>query len=246
MTIAFQTDGLTVRFAQHATDRAACARLRAQCFGPGEADGFEPLYRQLMIEEAGRLRATLRLRLLSSGAEMAQGYAAQFHRSSGLEADPRRMLEVGRFALDAPGREAGLLRLTWAALTGLVEAERIALLYGCASLPGADPARHHRSLARLAARHLGPPALRPRPQVEGAIRFAALPPPAPGQAPLPPLLQGYLSLGGWTGDYAIRDERLDTLHVFTALEVGAVPPPRAQSLRRLAGTLPLAWPRAGE
>ena len=45
---------------------------------------------------------------------------------------------------------------------------------------------------------------------------------------MPPLLRGYLSLGGWVSDHAVIDPDLKTLHVFTGLEVKRVPSRRAK------------------
>jgi putative hemolysin len=55
-------------------------------------------------------------------------------------------------------------------------------------------------------------------------------------AALPPLLRTYLGMGGWVSDHAVVDRELDTLHVFTCVEVDRVPPARAASLRAVAGT----------
>jgi putative hemolysin len=51
---------------------------------------------------------------------------------------------------------------------------------------------------------------------------------------LPPLLRTYLGMGGWVSDHAVVDRDLDTLHVFTCVEVEKVPPARAASLRAVA------------
>jgi hypothetical protein len=48
-------------------------------------------------------------------------------------------------------------------------------------------------------------------------------------------LRSYLGLGGWVGDHAVIDRDLDTLHVFTCVEVDRIPPARAASLRALSG-----------
>jgi hypothetical protein len=40
-------------------------------------------------------------------------------------------------------------------------------------------------------------------------------------------------LGGWVSDHAVIDPDLDTLHVFTAVEVARIPPARARALRAL-------------
>ena len=52
---------------------------------------------------------------------------------------------------------------------------------------------------------------------------------------MPPLLRTYLMMGGWVSDHAVVDTDLNTLHVFTGLEIAAVPPSRARLLRAVAG-----------
>ena len=52
---------------------------------------------------------------------------------------------------------------------------------------------------------------------------------------MPPLLRTYLLMGGWVSDHAVVDRDLNTLHVFTALEIRAIPPARARLLRGVAG-----------
>ncbi|MEO1331759.1 MAG: ornithine-acyl-ACP acyltransferase, partial [Pseudomonadota bacterium] len=55
--------------------------------------------------------------------------------------------------------------------------------------------------------------------------------PARAMRLMPPLLRGYLSLGGWVSDHAVIDPELNTLHVFTGVEVKRVPKSRARLLR---------------
>jgi putative hemolysin len=40
---------------------------------------------------------------------------------------------------------------------------------------------------------------------------------------MPPLLRAYLLMGGWVGDHAVIDKKLNTIHVFTGLEVSKIP-----------------------
>ncbi|WP_145962806.1 hypothetical protein [Mangrovicoccus ximenensis] len=42
-------------------------------------------------------------------------------------------------------------------------------------------------------------------------------------------------LGGRVGSHAVADRDLGTLHVFTGLEIAAIPPQRAARLRQLSG-----------
>ena len=52
---------------------------------------------------------------------------------------------------------------------------------------------------------------------------------------MPPLLRTYLMMGGWVSDHAVMDRQLGTMHVFTGVEIKAIPPARARALRALAG-----------
>jgi putative hemolysin len=49
---------------------------------------------------------------------------------------------------------------------------------------------------------------------------------------MPPLLRSYLAMGGWVSDHAVIDSELNTLHVFTGVEIDRVPAGRARLLRR--------------
>ena len=51
---------------------------------------------------------------------------------------------------------------------------------------------------------------------------------------LPALLKTYLSMGGWVSDHAVVDVQMNTLHVFTGLEIAAIPPARAKALRAIS------------
>jgi putative hemolysin len=51
---------------------------------------------------------------------------------------------------------------------------------------------------------------------------------------VPPLLRTYLGMGGWVSDHAVIDRALDTLHVFTGVEIARIPPARARALRAIA------------
>ena len=52
---------------------------------------------------------------------------------------------------------------------------------------------------------------------------------------MPPLLRAYLAMGGWVSDHAVVDRQMNTLHVFTGLETGAIPESRKRLLRAVAG-----------
>ena len=238
MTASFHIGHLGVRMSQTPDDLAACQALRHSCFfhRPGiDADAFDPLCRHVMVIGAAGLAGTCRVMLLPHGAALPASYAAGSYDLAPLAHYARPIMEVGRFCA-APGATADVLRLAWGALAGLVDAHGVGLLIGCSSFAVADPVRHATALALLGTRHRGPEALIPG---RKAARTVPLTGPVPDRraalAGLPPLLRSYLGLGGWVGDHAVIDDAMDTIHVFTALAVDAVPPARARALRALAG-----------
>ncbi len=240
----------TARLASTPADLHAAQALRYQCFiagrglagqGPGrDADRFDASCLQMLVEEAGSgaLACTYRLMPLANGRDINLSYAAQFYDLDGFSVFTAPMMELGRFCI-APDRapDADLLRVAWGAIARLVDEKGIEILFGCASFDGADPARHHAALQSLAAHHLGPQAMQPRKRHVETVAYAehrAEFDPRLAQAQTPALLRTYLMMGGWVSDHAVLDRALDTLHVFTALDIAAIPPARARALRAVA------------
>ena len=229
---------LVARLAETSEDLDRAQALRHLCFHgrPGrDADAFDPLCDHVLIEEAGQILGCFRMMLLSSGAGLSQSYAAQTYDLTGLSRLPGPMLELGRFCLHPGQPDPDLLRLAWGALARRVEDVGAGLLFGCTSFAGADPARHAAGLAAL-SRHAGPPDLVPGRRAAEYVPLADLPQPDPKLAltQIPPLLRSYLALGGWVSDHAVIDRMMDTLHVFTAVQIDRIPPARARALRALA------------
>jgi hypothetical protein len=90
----------------------------------------------------------------------------------------------------------------------------IGLMFGCASLPGTDLDANAAQLSYLAQHHMAPPELRPR-ALEGL--YHPMERLAPGtydakraMLELPPLVKGYLRLGGFVGDGAVIDPQFNT------------------------------------
>ncbi len=191
-----------------------------------------------MVEDhSGRLVACLRLFQMRSGGEAQTGYAGQFYDLARLAALCSPMIEIGRFCVAPDVMDAEVVRVAWSALTRIVDAQGLKLLFGCSSFPGVDPAPYGHAFARLARKHQGPDALRPSPVAAEVVPFWNIP--LVGRAPMPSLLCGYLAMGGWVGDHAVIDRVMGTMHVFTCLEVARVPPSRARALRALAQAAPL-------
>ncbi|RMD48270.1 MAG: ornithine-acyl-ACP acyltransferase [Alphaproteobacteria bacterium] len=230
-------EGLTLRIAAGTAEQREAEALAAAHFGP-EAEPAPGARWLLARDGAGRPCGCCRLWLWP--APPARGYSARFHDLAPLAAGGGPLLEIGRLTAQGAGaRRLAVLRALTLGLTSAVVASGARVLFGCASLPGADPARHRPALHLLAARHLGPAERRPVPRPGAAfdftVAFAGAGAPEPGAArALPPLLRAYLGLGAWVGPGAVIDRALDTLHVLTVLEVARVPPDRARALIRAA------------
>lgn len=234
---------LVARLAETGGDIARAQELRHRCFlaarglGPAggrDEDAFDPQCQHVLIEHAdGRLLACFRLLPLPA-ARIAESYSAQFYDLSALAALPGPVLELGRFCVTPGGAEPDVLRLAWAAITAEVDARSVGLLFGCTSFVGADPAQHAPALAHLARAHAAPAHMAPRRKGQAVDLPETEADPRAALAAMPPLLRTYLAMGGWVSDHAVIDRDLDTLHVFTAVEVARIPPARARALRALA------------
>lgn len=191
-------------------------------------DGYDLLCRHLLVREAeGALVACCRLQDFPAGTDLSASYSAQFYDLARLSHFAGRKMELGRFCLHPARHDPEILRLTWAALTSIVDAEGVTLLFGCSSFAGADPAPHRVALAALHP-FLAPAEFAPQPRARDRVD---LPLGGGDRAALPPLLRTYLAMGGWVSDHAVVDRDLDTLHVFTGLPIVNIPQPRARALR---------------
>lgn len=227
-------------------DVTALRALRAEAFPADRAgpDRFDPVCRHLLIEEAETRLVVggFRLLALACGSEVDRSYAAQHYDLRALATFPGRMVELGRFCIRSGSLDPDILRLAWAALSRIVDEDGIEMLFGCSSFPGIDAAPHAEPLAMLQASHVAPLRWRPRIKAPKVVRLA----PNDGRpvdtrralAAMPPLLRSYLAMGGRVSDHAVVDEEMDTLHVFTGVEIRAIPPVRRRLLRALAGPTP--------
>jgi L-ornithine Nalpha-acyltransferase len=226
-------------------DIEAAQRLRHLCFRGTEgldADAFDAVCRHVLVEDTatGALICCFRLLHLNSGCEISRSYSAQFYDLAALEAFEGRMVEMGRFCIHPDHHDPDILRIAWGAMTRIVDDEGIGMLFGCSSFRGTATDPYLDAFARLRADHLAPRRWWPKVKAPKVFRFArklGLRQPDPKRAALtmPPLLRTYLLMGGWVSDHAVIDRDLDTLHVFTGLEIAAIPPARARALRMVAG-----------
>lgn len=143
-----------------------------------------------------------------------------------LLAVPGPVLELGRSCVDIAYRTRPTMQLLWQGIALYVIRHDIRVMFGCASLPGTDPATLAPSLSYLYHYHLAPPNLRARALPDRYVEMNRLAPQdidtatAVAQidtraalAALPPLIKGYLRLGGLVGEGAVIDKDFNTTDV---------------------------------
>lgn len=241
-----------VRIAETAEDLRAAQHLRWLCFvgsrtgqdDPGalDADDLDDLCHHALIEDcrSGALVGCFRILPLASGAGIERSYSARHYELSALRDFGGPIAEIGRFCIHPAWRDPDILRVSWGALAGFVDRTGTEMLFGCSSFAGTDTTRYEDAFALLRERHLAPERWLPRVKAPDVFRFGVAlrqraPDPVAAMAAMPPLLRSYLAMGGWVSDHAVVDRQLDTLHVFTGVEIREIPPARARLLRALAG-----------
>jgi len=130
---------------------------------------------------------------------------------------PGALMELGRSCVHADYRDRATMQLLWRGVAEYVNAHDIKLMFGCASLPGTDPDALAVQLSYLYHHHMAPEALRASALPERFTEMCRLPKdkiePRRALASLPPLLKGYLRVGGFVGDGAVIDYQFNTTDV---------------------------------
>ena len=133
-----------------------------------DRDDFDAVADHLLVvdhdrgEGADSVVGTYRLIRRPAAAKLGRWYSAAEYDISRLVAFDGEVLELGRSCVDAAYRTRGTLQLLWGGIAAYVFKHRIALMFGCASLPGTDLDALADQLTYLAANHMAPEAIRPR------------------------------------------------------------------------------------
>ena len=231
-------DAQDARSAQQIKEAQA---LRKLCFDTDDddSDAFDDVCTHILIRCLTTSTLVCCFRMLPvTGPEIAQSYSAQYYELSALEAFEGKMVEMGRFCVHPEFRDPDILRVAWGAMTAYVDRHNVQMLFGCSSFAGTETTEYLDAFAMLKARHLAPKRWLPRVKAPHVFQFAARsrrkPDVKKAMSRMPPLLKTYLMMGGWVSDHAVVDQQMNTLHVFTGLEIGAIPPARKRLLRAVA------------
>jgi putative hemolysin len=160
---------------------------------------------------------TYRLIQRDGARRIGHFYSADEYDIGRIEANLAPILELGRSCVDAPYRSRAVMQLLWRGIAAYVFQHKIELMFGCASLPGVDPDALASELTYLYYNHLAPAAIRPRALPHRYIEMRRLDrdeiDTRAALVKLPPLIKGYLRLGGFIGDGAVIDPQFNTTDV---------------------------------
>ena len=195
-------------------------------------DGFDAICDHLLVIDTkrtdlpGGVVGTYRL-LRSSVANRNGGfYTSDEYEISRIVGTSGETLELGRSCVEEEYRNRPTMQLLWQSIAQYIFRYDIVVMFGCASMPGTDPQALALPLSYLYHYHLAPPALRPRALDDRYVDMRLLPQEQIDQrralAELPPLIKGYLRLGGFVGDGAVVDYDFNTTDVSIVVKTDLV------------------------
>ena len=202
------------------------ARLRR------DSDPFDNICDHLLVLDHSRgtgaeaIVGTYRLIRREAAQRCGAFYSAAEYDIARLISYCGEILELGRSCVDIGYRTRPVMSLLWSGIAAYVFHHDIALMFGCASLPGTDPDALAAQLSYLHYHHMAPPRLRPRALDHRYVEMRRLEAdrfdPVRTLGALPPLIKGYLRLGGFVGDGAVIDEQFNTIDVCVVVKTDLV------------------------
>ncbi len=239
----FQFKNLEIRLVETPNDLDAVQALRYKIFYEDmgavptdqqkelkrDVDDFDEVCDHLIIIDLEKSSAnhpfivgTYRL-LLGHIAEATTGFysADKFDLENFIYA-PEEILELGRSCIDAEYRRRGAMQLLWRGLSHYIDIHNVKLMFGCGSIHGTDVKEASKVLSYLHHFHRAPKYARP---VAHSDIFVSMNQVSKNsidtkqvQRELPPLLKGYLRIGGYVGEGAVVDHNFNTIVVSIVVE----------------------------
>ena len=237
MNVVLQKGRYRARQSTTSVDIANAQALRARAFGCDDRDALDARCTHILVEDTSTSKLVCCFRmLLLDASQVDQSYSGQFYELSALKRFEGPLVEMGRFCSDPDlSADPDILRMAWGAMTAFVDAHGVELMFGCSSFTGTDPAPYAVSFAMLNKKHLAPKLLRPMRKASDVVCFETALPRVQETRAMPSLLRTYLMMGGWVSDHAVIDHQMNTMHVFTGVEVCKIPEARKRLLRAVVG-----------
>jgi putative hemolysin len=145
------------------------------------------------------------------------------------------ILELGRSCVEQDHRNRPTMQIMWRGICTYALHYDVLMMFGCASLPGTDIDALAGPLSYLHHFHMAPEIYRPRARASRYVSMDLMPADAIDKRAilsgldkraalhgLPPLIKGYLRLGGFIGDGAVIDEQFNTTDVCVLVKTDLV------------------------
>ncbi len=240
--VDIRTPSLHIRLAETAEEVEAAQALRYRIFYEEmsakatkemaalkrDFDSFDEHCDHLLVfdngcgDKAQGVVGTYRLMRREAALQCGRFYTSDEYDIANLLNFPGDILELGRSCIAEEFRTGPTMQLLWRGVVEYVLVHDVGLLFGCASLPGVEPERLALQLSFLYHHHLAPPALRTWALPERYVPMNRFPPeeisPRRALQLLPPLLKGYLRVGGFVGEGAVIDYDFGTTDVCVVLK----------------------------
>jgi L-ornithine Nalpha-acyltransferase len=191
-------------------------------------DAFDTVCDHLLVldhrrgEGPERIVGTYRLMRRSAAAAAGRFYSSAEYDIQPMIDYPGEVLELGRSCIAKDARNTATMQMLWRGIALYSSHYNIQVMFGCPSLPGTDPSQHAQALSYLYHHHLAPPPIRVRALASRYVKMDVLEPgsydPRKAMARVPPLIKGYLRLGGFVGDGAVIDPEFNTTDVFVIVK----------------------------
>jgi putative hemolysin len=197
-----------------------------------DRDQFDSVADHLLVvdhdlgESAENVVGTYRLIRQSGATKIGRFYSADEYDISPLERFDGELLELGRSCTHAAYRSRAVMQLLWRGIAAYVFHYGIDLMFGCASLHGTNPDTLAAELTYLHTNHLAPATIRPRALEHRYVDMnrcdASTLDARKILTALPPLIKGYLRLGGFVGDGAVIDNQFNTTDIAVVVQTDLV------------------------
>ncbi len=246
MTPSTETN-LDVRLARTAEDIQSAQRLRYRVFYEGmgavpdpevanaqrDFDKFDDYCDHLLVidctkEEKGEdcVVGTYRLLRRTIARQHEGFYSADEFDLSQLENYPGEIVELGRSCVDPAYRGKAVMQLLWRGIADYITQYKISLMFGCASFPGTDTQAMASALSYLHHHHSAPQEWSPKALDSRYVDLKLLKKKQidtrQALREMPPLIKGYLRVGGVIGNGGVIDHQFNTVDVCLLVETGNV------------------------
>lgn len=169
---------------------------------------------------------TYRMMGEEGAAKAGRFYTSDEFDISKLLDNNKDVLEMGRSCVLPEYRTKAILQLLWQGIAEYVAHYQIRFLFGCASFHGTDPKAYADELSYLYQNHLAPEEFRPigikNPEISMNMTNSDDINPRKVIRNLPPLIKGYIRIGGVIGDGIFIDHDFDTVDVCVVLSTNLI------------------------